>query len=205
MYYISKIKGDSKKFYLKNYTRFSHISKKKTTEADKKSIIDFIKKYSNLTKKQVNHKKIYYSQESKIYIYEKLKEEFPNLKISLPKFYNIIPKNFKLPKKESDKCPICFTGKKLEKKRILSEQEKKSLDTCKLNSKFNQFQKKLYNKNIENMDEKSCLLIVDFKQNFKLGKSPVETNRDFYYKKNISCLDFAIISKENGIVKKEIY
>ena len=203
MYYLSKNKGDLKKFYLKDYTRFSAISKRKINEVDKKTIIDFIKKYSNLTKKQVNNKKIYYLQESKIYIYEKLKEEFPNLKISLPKFYNIIPKNFKLPKKESDKCPICFTGKKLEKKRIFSEQEKKSLETCRLHSKFNQIQKKLYNKNIENIDENSCLMIVDFKQNFKLGKGPVETNRDFYYKKNISCLGFAIVSKENGKVKRK--
>ena len=144
MYYISKKKGKSKKFYLKDYTRFSPISRRKITEVDKKAIINFIKKYSNLTKKNLNNKKVYYLQEPKIYIYQKLKEEFPCLKISLPKFYNIIPKNFRLPKKESDKCPICFTSKKLEKKRTLSEQEKKSLDTCKLHSKFNQIQKKLY-------------------------------------------------------------
>ena len=53
------------------------------------------------------------------------------------------------------------------------------------------------------MDENSCLMIVDFKQNYKLGKGPIETNRDFYYKKYISCLGFAIVYKENGMVKRK--
>ena len=65
MYYISKKKGNSKKFDLKDYSRFSPISKKKITEMDKKAIINFIKKYSNLTKKYIKNKKIYYLQESK--------------------------------------------------------------------------------------------------------------------------------------------
>ena len=44
-----------------------------------------------------------------------------------------------------------------------------------------------------------------FKQNFELGKGPIETNHDFYNKQFLSCLGFCIIyKKENKLYKKHV-
>ena len=53
-------------------------------------------------------------------------------------------------------------------------------------------------KSIENTTNTSCVIILDFKQNFKIGDGLIETNQQFYDKKQISVLGFAIYYKDNN-------
>ena len=39
-----------------------------------------------------------------------------------------------------------------------------------------------------NLNEKECCLIMDFKENFKIGGSPIKTPKIFYNKSQVSFL-----------------
>ena len=41
-----------------------------------------------------------------------------------------------------------------------------------------------------NLNKKECSLIMDFKENFKIGGDPIETSKIFYNKSQVSCLGF---------------
>ena len=59
---------------------------------------------------------VYNLQESKLFIYNKIKKENPQVNLSLTKYYKLCPKNFQYSKKKTDMCDICINGKKLTKK-----------------------------------------------------------------------------------------
>ena len=42
---------------------------------------------------------------------------------------------------------------------------------------------------------------MDFKQNFKIGKGPVEISYDFYYHDQVSLLRFTMVYKLNNEIK----
>ena len=54
-----------------------------------------------------------------------------------------------------------------------------------------------------NLNEKECLLIMDFKENFKIGGGPIETSQIFYNKSQVSCLGFCLIYKEGKEIKRK--
>ena len=64
-------------------------------------------------------------------------------------------------------------------------------------------QKAAYIRCVNDTSPTRAAIIADFKENFRVGSSPVETNRDYYSKRQVSLLTFAIIyGDESG--KKQV-
>ena len=70
---------------------------------------------------------------------------------------------------------------------------------------LNQDQKTYYRQKIQNLEQDECIVVMDFKQNFKIGGGPVEMSQSFYNKSSISCLGFCVIYKVSGEVKRTYY
>ena len=90
---------------------------KKLKEIENELIINELKLHSEKSSKLYRNKPVYNLQESKLYIYKKIKKENPQVNLSLSKYYKLCPKNFQYSKKKTDMCDICINGKKLTKKR----------------------------------------------------------------------------------------
>lgn len=63
---------------------------------------------------------------------------------------------------------------------------------------FKEQQQTLYNESINHVTKSSCIIVMDFKENFKVGGGPIETSRDFYNKSQISTLGFAIYYRDEA-------
>ena len=57
-------------------------------------IVNELKKHSEKSSKLYRNKPVYNHQESKLYIYKKIKKENPQVNLSLAKYYKLCPKNF---------------------------------------------------------------------------------------------------------------
>ena len=53
-------------------------------------------------------------------------------------------------------------------------------------------QKLLYEKSIKEITSTSCVIVMDFKENVKIGGGPVETSNNFYEKTQVSVLGFSV-------------
>ena len=71
--------------------------------------------------------------------------------------------------------------------------------------RFKEIQNKHYKLKKEDLKDKKCIIVMDFKQNFVLGKGPIETNHDFYNKEHVSCLGFYIVYKKDNKLQREYY
>ena len=111
-------------YYLNNNIirrgKFDKVTKEKNSKIIKK----YLKYYSNITSKFFRGEPLYYLQETKKTIYKIIKNQEPSINLGLNSFYKLCPKNFKNPKKESDKCPICKNGSIIEKKENINSNEK---------------------------------------------------------------------------------
>ena len=61
---------------------------------------------------------------------------------------------------------------------------------------FKDKQRNLFKDSVDYATNTSCVIVLDFKQNLKIGGGPVEVNQQFYSKKHISILGFAIYYKD---------
>ena len=52
-------------------------------------------------------------------------------------------------------------------------------------------------KKLMDLNEKEWCLIIDFKENFKIGCGTIKTSQIFYNKSQVSCLGFSLIYKDN--------
>jgi hypothetical protein len=151
-------------------------------------------------------------------LYKLYKKTYPNKKISRSTFFNNIPKEYKKAKKRTDLCPICENGKKNEQcwkilqqkinkdqfKPINISKLKEEIEFTKYHKKFVEIQRACFHAEIYNLKSQHAILLVDFKENLKLGGSPNELNQDFYNKKNCSVLGTCLIYKdEKNQIKKE--
>ena len=59
-----------------------------------------------------------------------------------------------------------------------------------------------FNKEKQELSESFFMIIMDFKQNFKIGGGPEETNKEYYRKKDVTLLGFIIYEKNNGVRSK---
>ena len=130
---------------------------------------------------------------------------FPNEKISQLTFFKYIPNNFISPKKRTDICPICSKKQKITQalnntnNNFSSENEQKLNNELKIidhHQKIINHQKNQFNFSKENLEKGECILIMDFKENMKLGCGPDETKMDFFQKKQISVLGISMIYKK---------
>ena len=109
--------------------------------------------------------------------------------------------------------PICVEGKKVEKKlqeinlinNNLIIQLKEQINIYNQHLYFKNQQNQLYQNSIQYLTSNSCIIIMDFKQNLKIGGGPIETGRNFYEKTQISVLGFAIIYKNNNNIIQTQY
>ena len=57
---------------------------------------------------------IYYLEKTKRDIFNQMKSEHPEVKLSLSTFYKLCPKNYKKAQKKTDICQICIKRKRAE-------------------------------------------------------------------------------------------
>ncbi|PVU99789.1 hypothetical protein BB559_000413 [Furculomyces boomerangus] len=62
--------------------------------------------------------------------------------------------------------------------------------------KIKNIQSEAYKNMMNNLKIDECILVMDFKENFRIGTGPIETSQQFYHKTQISNLGFALITKE---------
>ena len=173
---------------------------KKIKQEEEQLIINKLKENSEKSSKLYRNNLVYNLQESKLFIYNKIKKENPNIGLSLSKFYKSCPKNFQYIKKKTDMCDICINGKKLEKK---NDTKNEKYIYYQNHRDLNRNQKLKFKEKVNELKERECFVIMDFKENFKIGGGPVESSQIFYNKSQISCLGFCIIYKENNVVKRK--
>ena len=135
------------------------------------------------------------------------------ISISVSTFYKLIPNNIIKNKKRTDMCNICNIKKSLEKKKIeckatdsnVLETLENDLKIIDQHQSFYIHQNKEYKDDINEVDEDSCVIIIDYKENLKIGGGPIETNNCFYEKTPISVLWFAVAFKINNRIKYEYH
>lgn len=167
-------------------------------------IVDKLTQYSEQTCHLHRNQPVLNLQQSKNFIYKKMIEERPEIKLSKSQFYKLCPKNFKYSKKKTDMCDICVNGKKL-KRRLGEASEDLRLEYYRQHIELNRDQKICYRQKIENLESNECIVLMDFKQKFKLGGGPVETSQVFYNQSQVSCLGFCVIYKVSGEVIRTYY
>ena len=131
-------------------------------------------------------------------------DKHPGTRLSLDRFYKLCPKNLRMAKNITDMCQICEAGKKVEKKLINNSSACISPSTftmAGLEDKVNYYrqhlhfkdqQQRLYAESVSRTTTSSCLVVMDFKENFRIGGEPVEIASNFYRKSQISVLGFAV-------------
>ena len=169
----AKNKRINENINLNKYKRHIPESKKKLSEDDIKNIIDYLNKYSQQS--SGNKDEIRYLEYTKKYIYNQYIKDNDNRKITYNTFLKYIPKNYKIGKRKTDMCGICVLGKRLNNVNVnrLSEEGKIQLKRNKeiyedhLNIVENQ--KNMFNRIKNNLKEYDCILILGFKENFRLN------------------------------------
>ena len=165
--------------------------------------------------KEINN----YSTKIKYSLLKTRKEIYENMvlnneiSISISTFYKLVPNNIIKSKKLTDMCNICNLKKSLEKTKNsctsnntpVPEIIENDLMAISQHEKFYKHQNKQYNMDISNLDHRSCVIVIDFKENLKNGGGPIETNNCFYDKKSIFLLGFSVVFKENEEIKYEYH
>ncbi|PVZ96810.1 hypothetical protein BB558_007265 [Smittium angustum] len=155
-------------------------------------------------------------QDTKKGIYQKLMERFPQTKISLSKFYTLCPRNFQRASKRTDVCNVCVAGNQY-KAELDSMARSGNINLFRMATlqrlmaefrdhlKLNDLQRKAFRKQQLDLDTDSCMIVADFKENFRIGGGPVEASSSFYRKRQISDLCFCLIYKDNGQMTRKYF
>jgi len=171
----------------------------------------------NATKKR-KYINVRYLDDTTSNLYYLFKKSYPDIKISKSTFFRNISNQYKKPSKLTDLCPICEAGREYEKKwkRLKQNMTLNNFNTTYINDlrsniiyykshkKFIDIQRLCFNQEIKNIKSQHGVLVMDFKENLKLGGSPRELNQDFYHKVNCSILGMCLVYKDqNGEIRKE--
>ena len=103
-------------------------------------------------------------------------------------------------------CPICIEEEKLKIKlqQINSNNRKNNSIINQLQTEINFYKQHLYFKTKQQEFYKNslnlitnilCVIVMDFKENFKIGGGPIKTGKNFYKKIQISLLDLLFFIK----------
>ncbi|KAL1914114.1 uncharacterized protein VTP21DRAFT_1104 [Calcarisporiella thermophila] len=95
----------------------------------------------------------------------------------------------------------CFAGEVEHCEREVTEEDKERLEKLKekvaiytSDQRFVDERKSMFAKNSRELDENKRILIMDFKENLRLGSGPVETGKTFFSKQQCSCLGMVLLS-----------
>lgn len=131
-----------------------------------------------------------------------------NDKISYDTFIKYCPKNYKKGVKWTDVCGICELSKKILKKNYNSlivedrNEYKIKKELFDMHLLVVENQKNQFNELKSNLSEDSCVLILDYKENFKLSYGGNQVGQDYYEKGQVSCLGACLIFKSYGVVTR---
>lgn len=204
---LAKQKRLNNNLCMNNYKRYQADSKKELTYNEKENIIQLLLDNSKESSSEKNTRILNFQKKV---IYYKYIEDINNKRASTSNFitYNTflkyIPKYFKKGKRKTDVCGICELGKSLKNidKNILSNEQKKEVirneNILKNHIQCVDNQKLQFNLIRNNLDNETCLLIMDFKENFRLSYGGNEIGNDYYNKRQISCLGVSLIYNIDG-------
>ena len=114
-----------------------------------------------------------------------MKSEHPEVKLNLSTFYKLCPKNYKKAQRKTDMCQICIKEKRVDNSFTSNtiNRFQNEIQIYHHHLFFKEKQKNFYQQSINSVTNSSCVVVIDFKQNFKVGGGPIETNQQFYTKK----------------------
>ena len=138
--------------------------------------------------------------------------------IAYSSFTCLVPRLFKFGGKATDLCHICEDGKAAEKKFSVLDNERvhpnsdpaaavvnqhllTKVSYYKAHKRISDLQRTIHKHNIANPGLNKATIVIDFKENLRLGRGPREVNQDFYNRKPMSVLGFYIAINENGEVE----
>jgi hypothetical protein len=160
---------------------------------------------------------------SRSFVWNKFIAENPDAPIKRSKFFELIPQEIKDGRRETDKCPVCFYGKKIDSELITIEKrvhaECMNCDTinCQVETdladdikqelkvlrdnlvvyqqhiKDKTSQRTAIKTNMESLMPGEALAILDFKANMKVNQHNVQLNHEFYLQHSRSLLGVAIV------------
>lgn len=201
---IARNKRKEGRITMNNYVRHVPYSKRKLDL----TLVEKIKEYLNKFSRESPHEQgIKYLERSKKEIYTTYIND-GNHKISYATFIKYCPKYFKRGVKWTDMCGICELSKNILKKNYsnLNEEDKKEYKITKeiydMHRQVVENQKNQFNLLKDNLVEKSCILILDYKENFKLSFGGNQVGQDYYEKRQVSCLGACLIFKDNGVITR---
>ena len=119
--------------------------------------------------------------------------------LSYVSFIRRIPKNVILPVKKTDLCELCVFAKKIETKNIKTEEEDNLLLLYRNHLENAKAQRNALKTDIQIIKDNQAIVILDFKQNIKLGGSPEELSRDYYHTTSINYLTIFVKTLNFGI------
>ena len=139
-------------------------------------------------------------------------------RLSETKFRQLVPKNIKPSRKATDLCPYCEDLPKINKrKRDLIEEIESSNPSNNLNDLNESFQKldqyeivinnhrnrndlqrKAFEEGIEKLKEAEGMIVMDFKENIKLGPRPREVSSDYYSNSQRTILCMLVITRNHN-------
>jgi hypothetical protein len=189
----------SLKYINSSLSEMSRKSSRKSNEELKRKVAEFLILNSSDSRMSTQQgEPIYYYSTNKIQLYKKFQEMNTETKISLSFFYKNFPKNFKKATKKTDLCPVCKNGEKLMK---INREQLSFLELREFNSQMKlykrhleitEYQRDCFKAQVDLLQTNQCIIIMDFKQNIKLGGSSMETSRDFYSKPEVSIFGFSV-------------
>jgi hypothetical protein len=133
-------------------------------------------------------------------------ETTDSFKVSESSYRKYLPKELKKAKKETDKCPVCEQGKSYKRslEKLLQNPEGdcskittlvSELKVVQIHQNLKTKQSAAFKKQKESLKEHEAIMILDFKENLKLGGGPVEVSSVFYSKVQRTVFTIALITK----------
>jgi hypothetical protein len=119
--------------------------------------------------------------------------------ISYSSFYRRIPKNVVIPIKKTDLCELCLRGKRLESKIIQTNEEKNLIILYRNHLQNASRQRNSLKLDLINIKIDQAILIMDFKQNIKLGNSPEQVAYDYFHPTSINYLSIFVKNIKESI------
>ena len=121
-------------------------------------------------------------------------------------FIKYIGKEYKKAKKRTDLCGICELSQNILKNNYFNlnkeykKQYKITEEILKLHKHVLNNQRKEFEYLINNLNQDSCVLLMDFKENFKVSFKGDEVGYDFYNKRQFSCLGVCLLFNANNVL-----
>jgi len=114
-----------------------------------------------------------------------------NCELNINMKYNYfckLTKNYKMAKNRTDVCPLCKRLYNLEKKSKKNNEEMNEIEILKQHNIISDSQRSYFNNLTENIKKKECVIVLDFKENWKLPLSKNQIQDSFYHSESITHL-----------------